>query len=285
MSFVLILYFSGNSQFLAEKFKLSITSLLQNELASSIWITGNKDQLNAAINYVESDSFISKRLQPSWVLEKSDLNGDRINAALDTIKTERLPGSLPAKLIFLRIGDYLHPNFFTEASKALNNLNLNQDPASKFFLMGTSLHTSGKTQSYTAEQTLKIRQDKANFWSMITNPKYLSLSIPFFWDIDLILKYNIRFNLELKDFNLQFAKFNLDNLLLASKLNSYIYPQPVFNPSIIYISKEALIEDQYLSVEEIPSWKSILFTKSEDLQNISGLNWAWRSIQIRLIQL
>jgi hypothetical protein len=173
----------------------------------------------------------------------------------------------------LECGDYLSSNFLGDSADFLQSLELDKEGSLPILAVTDFKYIDSKDQVFNSEFVLKAKISEQSVFDYIYKPKLLVHPFQFFWDIDLIKHFELKFDLEIESFDIRLAKFNLDYILALSSLNNFVLPELKINPKAFYICSNLIVEPNHFETQN--NWWSILNNKQEQLKQIGGKTWWW----------
>lgn len=278
MFFDILLTFRDPNLELEPLFARSLRSLLAQQNQNwKLIVIGNMDQILAIDNLLiklRKTENIANQIQ--FIRVKTYVKID-LNHALSALMANLKPNPKPLelqqshKLLILENGDYFSNDFLKIAADFIQSLNLDSENLESYLPFCDFKYLNSKDQVFESTFVLKTNLLDAKASDFVFRPKLLLQPVQFFWDLDIIQKFGIRFDTQLEDLDLKMAKFNLDYILAITKANNFLLPTPKICPKIYYISSSQIVESFHSSQTNI--WSQILIDKQEILKSIGGKTW------------
>jgi hypothetical protein len=284
MQYIIFVYFKPNQVPDEAQIKLTWQSLTDGLVSNQIIVTGDTSQILATKNILEPFLENEKQQNEKQIIwcQHQNSGTEALNIAFSELSDRFKSTEIATKVVLVRFGDYFQPNFFSKSTVQLQNLNLFRE-ISNTVPFGNFIYLESSKKVHTAKKVLGLNLKHKDFWWHILHPQSLLPILPYFWDWDLIVSNNLKFDSNLKNFDLEMAKFNLDYLLLVSKLNNDLAPKMLFCEDLVYAARFELMPFSS-SKKDLKPWRQTLMDKSEDLKNIAGWKWLWIAIRIILMR-
>lgn len=273
MFFDILLYFPAKSHDPQADFHRSIKSVLgQKNKGWKLVVIGNSAQIeacNVVITAIKQSQTWSNKIDLVQIknYQTPDLNKAFAYLGDNSSNHEN------HKLIMLESGDYLSSNFLYDSADFLKSLELDNEGTLPILAVADFRYIDSKDQVFGSEFILKTKLIEQSIFDYIYKPKLLVHPFQFFWDVDLIKHFELKFDQEIENFDLRLAKFNLDYILALSSLNNFVLPQLKINPKAFYICSNLIVEPHHFETQN--NWWSILNNKQEQLKQIGGKTWWW----------
>ena len=273
MFFDILLYFPAKSLDPQADFHRSLKSILgQKNTSWKLVVIGNQAQMeasNAVITAIKQSQSWSNQID---LIQIKSYQTPDLNKAFAYLG-ENGENHETHKLTMLESGDYLSSNFLGDSEDFLQSLELDKEGSLPILAVADFKYIDSKNQVFNSEFILKTKLTGQSIFDYIYKPKLLVHPFQFFWDIDLIKHFELKFDQEIENFDIRLAKFNLDYILALSSLNNFVLPELKINSRAFYICSNLIVEPNQFETKN--NWWSILNNKQEQLKQIGGKTWWW----------